>query len=133
MDKLTYVQVMTLNGLEAPANPRSRNLLNMYAALPRMHPSNDSLAVSDISQGADREGIRYDGSVPTMATNSQLLCFRTGQLLTLQQKAALQGFRIGNMAFPPRCTEGFLRERLGLAIHVASLGTMLLAALAVKP
>ena len=129
-DKLTYVQVMTLNGLEAPANPGSRNMLNMYAALPRMHPLNDTLAVSDISQGADRESIRYDGSVPTMATNSQLFCFRTGQFLTLQQKAALQGFRIGTMSFPPRCTEGFFRERLGLAIHVASLGTMLLAALA---
>lgn len=130
--KLTYVQVLELSRGHAagPQNPRQRNMLNVYALLPRSYPLNDTLLLADLSQAVDRDGMRYDGTSPTLATNSQWWCFRAGMFLTVPHKAALQGFRIDQLKFPTSCTEPFFRERLGLGIHVASMGAMLLAAVA---
>jgi hypothetical protein len=68
--------------------------------------------------------------MPTLAKNSQIFCVQAGRFLTLHEKAFLMGFHVPDMQFPQECSKNWFRERLGLSIHVASLGTMLLALIA---
>lgn len=125
--KLTYLQVLELSGRQGPTNPRQRNLLNVFALLSQARPLNETLMLTDLSQSVDMAVLQKDGSLPTLARNSAIFCFRAGRLLTTAEKAALMGFDLGEMQFPQGCSEAWLRERLGLSIHVASLGLMLLA------
>ena len=125
--KLTYTQVLELQGLPGPAHPRQRNCLNVFALLPRSQPLNDTLLLADLSQSVDMRVLQYDGSMPTLARNSAIFCLQAGQFLTTRQKAALMGFRLSHMTFPSQCTESWFRERLGLCIHAGSMGAMLFA------
>lgn len=126
-DKLTYLQVLELHGMRGPQHPRQRNLLNVVALLPRAQPLSDTLLLVDLSQSVDRVVLQWDGSMPTLARNSQIFCLQAGRCLTTEEKAFLMGFPMGRMKFPQECTEHWLCERLGLSIHVASFGIMLLA------
>ena len=129
--KLTYLQVLEMNGLKGPANPRQRNCLNVFALLPQSQPLNDTLLLADLSQGVDMAVLQRDGSLPTLARNSSIFCLQAGRFLTTPEKAALMGINLGHLHFPQQCTEAWLKERLGLSIHVASLGTMMLSLVAV--
>lgn len=129
--KLTYLQVLELHGLRGPVHPRQRNCLNVFALLPKSQPLNDTLAVVDLSQSIDMRVLQFDGSIPTLAKNSAIFCLQAGRFLTTPEKAYLMGFKTDNLAFPAGCSEGWYRERLGLCIHVASMGAMLLSLVAV--
>ncbi len=126
--KLTYIQVMELNGLPTPKSARIRNLLNLCAALPRAQPLNDTLLLADLSQSIKMVPLAWDGTMPTLATNSTPFCFQLGRFLTTHEKAFLMGFASDKMNFTG-CSEAWFCARLGLSIHTASLGAILLALL----
>ena len=126
--KLTYIQVLELQGGQGPRSPRERNLLNILAVMPRNMPLQTSTCIVDLSQSADFAQPRWDGTVPTIATNSAMHCFRSGKRLSTYQMAALMGLRLEAVDLT-HVTENQFRVRLGLSIHIAVMGFMLLALL----
>ena len=76
--QLTYLDVLALNGRPGPDAPRERNLLSIVALLPKCQPLQETVAIADRSQTITRIGLRSDGTIPTVAVNSALHCFRPG-------------------------------------------------------
>ena len=124
--RLTYLQVLQIHGEEGPRNARERNMLNIIALLPRNRPLGQTCCVIDRSQSIDWLAPRWDGTIPTLATNSVLHCFRTGSALTTFQLASLMGLRMEKMDVSG-ISETAMRQRLGLSIHISVMGLAMLA------
>ena len=128
--KLAYVHAMALHGLPAPESPRLRNFLNVVARLPEVQPLAQTLAVIDLSQTVTMASLRTDGAVPTLTTRSRVFSLALGRYLTTAELAFLMGYDLDTYSFQG-CSESWFRARLGLCMHVASLGSMIAALLAV--
>ena len=128
--RLVYTQVMALHGLPYPTSARENNFLNVAAKLPEAQPLNATWFVADVSQTVTMASMRHDGSLPTLTTKSKLFAFRIARFLTTAELSAAMAFNIREYNFDG-CSEHWWRRRLGLCMHVASLGSMLLAAIAV--
>ena len=127
--QLTYVDVLALNGRPGPKAPRERILLNIVALLPKCQPLQETLAIADRGQTITRISLRSDGTIPTVATNSLLHCFRTGECLQTYEVAALMGLKLERLRLAG-VSAAAIRKRLGLGIHVAVMGAMELCLMA---
>lgn len=89
--------------------------------------------IMDISQAVDRCKAKYDGTVPTMATNARMWSMRAGRALDVSEMAKLMGHDLGE-ADLRYTTDNQMRQMLGMSMHVATAGfalTGLLAAVGV--
>ena len=127
--RLSYVQVMALNGLETPETPRVRNVLNVIAKLPENTPLCTTMCIVDTSQTVTMASVRRDGLVPTLTTRSKLFSFRSGRFLSTTQLSVLMGFDVQAYDFAGT-SESWWRDRMGLCMRVSCLGSMLAAAIA---
>lgn len=128
--KLTYVQVLEMNGAKAPDAPRLRTYLNIMALHPHARPLNSTLMIVDVSQNPPYQGMCRNGVVPTLATSSAPFCFQTGEFLTTYQIAALMGIQLEKIELMD-FKETWLRKKVGLCVHTASFGVALMALAAV--
>ena len=128
--KLAYVHAMALHGLPAPESPRLRNFLNVVARLPEVQPLSQTLAVIDVSQTVTMASLRTDRALPTLTTRSRVFSLALGRYLTTAELAFLMGYDLDTYSFQG-CSESWFRARLGLCMHVASLGNMIAALIAV--
>ncbi len=128
--KLAYVQAMALNGLRSPETSRTRNFLNVIASLPQVQPLLQTLAVVDLSQTVTMAALRTDGALPTLTTGSSVFSLALGRYITTAELAFLMGHELDAYSFQG-CSESWFRKRLGLCMHVASLGSMISVLIAV--
>ena len=91
-----------------------------------MQPLAQTLAVIDLSQTVTMASLRTDGAVPTLTTSSRLFSMALGRYITTAELAILMGFDVGSYNLQG-CSESWFRARLGLCMHVASLGSMIAA------
>ena len=77
-----------------------------------------------------RKQWRTDGGAPVIATQTKLWSMQDGKLLSLGQLAELMGHKLVNETFDGICRSAQLKL-LGNSIHVACMGSMLLAVLAI--
>ena len=127
---LTYLQVMEMQGRAGPDNPRRRLLINLFALLPEAHPLNETLMLGDISQNPPFGDLFSDGETPVFTTSSCVWVFQTGEILKTSHAAALMGLDLSTVKLSDDMGEPWFRQRVGLAVHVANFGLVLLAALA---
>ena len=128
--RLAYTQVMALQGLPCSTSPRENNFLNVAARLPEAQPLNATWFVADVSQTVTMASLRHDGSLPTLTTTSKIFAFKIARFLSAAELSAVMGFNITSYNCEG-CSETWWRRRLGLCMHVSSLGAMLLALVAV--
>lgn len=126
---LTYLQVLEMRGRRGPDNPRMRVLINLMAHMAEARPLSDTLMVADISQNPPYCKGHCQGDVPTLTTSSTMWCFQAGQFLSVHHLAALMGLDMSAVSFDESMGEVWFRQRLGLAVHIANFGLVLLAAL----
>ena len=128
---LTYLQVLEMSGRQGPRHPRNQRIyINLIALSPRSTPLSDTLMTVDISQNPPFGDLHCDGESPTFTTSSDLWVFQAGEALHMPHYAALMGLGMAAVSVTNNMTEAWLRERLGLAVHIGSFGVVLLAALA---
>ena len=118
---LTYVQAIESVGLQAPTSARERNLLNMLARLPMAQPLQETLMVTDITQAADRQSIRYDGTLPTMTTNAKMWVVRAGRPFLFSEMAKLMGLDLNDLILDSTSAVS-VRKMLGMGMHVGTAG-----------
>ena len=128
--KMTYVQLLEMNGLDTPQLPRSRVILNAMALLPRAKPLTDTLLLGDTSQNPPYMSLAVDGLVPTLTTTSAVWCVSAGKYLQVWELAALMAVKTSEITFVGH-SESWFRTRLGLAVHVGNFGLALMALMAV--
>ena len=128
--RLSYVQTADVQGITTPQSARVRHLLNVCALCPQVAPLQDTLALVDITQSLARKPWRTDGGSPVIATSTVLWSMQDAKALYLGQMAELMGHRLINESFMGiRCTAQ--RKLLGNSIHIASMGSVLTAVLAI--
>ena len=127
--KLTYCNILELHGKKLMPSPRQRNMLNIVANLPRLHPIKDTIAVIDVSQAIDRIRISTNGLVPTHATNSEFFCLCDGRILNTMQIAYLMGHDVRSLNLTG-VSKGHLKHMLGMGFHVSSIGVCLVGLIA---
>ena len=128
--RLSYVQTADVQGINTPQSARVRHLLNVCALCPGIAPLQDTQTLVDISQSLCRKPWRTDGGAPPIATNTELWSMQHAKSLSMGQLAELMGHKLIYEKF-----DGILRSAqrklLGNSIHVACMGSMLLAVLAI--
>ena len=127
--KLTYCQILELHGKKLMTSPRQRNMINIFALLPRVHPIKDTIAVIDLSQAIDRITVTTIGLVPTYATNSEFFCLCDGRFLNTMQIAYLMGHDVRELNMIGVC-ESHFKHMLGIGFHVSSIGFCLVGLIA---
>ena len=76
-------------------------------------------------------GIKFDGTVCGLATNSSIWSVRDGRELSVYHLAELMGHRMTRARYNNApLSEPMFRTKLGLGMHVASCGSMLMVLLA---
>ena len=129
--RLSYVHAMALSGLPSPESPRLRNFLNVVSRLPETQPLAQTLALIDPITNSDYgKFANRRGAVPTLTTRSKVFSLALERYLTTAELTILMGFDLDTYDFQG-CSETWFRARLGLCMHVASLGSMIAALIAV--
>ena len=126
---LSYVQTADVQGISTPQTARARHLLNVCACCPNVAPVHDSFVLVDISQSLCWKPWSGSGAIPTIATNTVLRSMNHARVLSLGQLAELMGHKLINESFEdiPYTAQ---RKLLGNSIHVASVGALLMAGIA---
>ena len=101
----------------------------MIALSPRSLPLSDTLMIVDMSQRPPFGDVNNNGACPTFTTSSDLWVFQAGADLGMPLYATLMGLDMAAVYVTNEMTEAWLRERLGLAVHIGSFGVVLAAAL----
>ena len=127
---LTYVQVLEMHGKSGPRTIRARILTNLYALKVDAKPLEDTLMVADLSQNVGFGSVMVNGDVPTLTTKSHLHSFRAGVRLTTYHMAALSGLDTTKMNFAQNMTPQWFAHRVGLGVHTANFGMVLMGTLA---
>ena len=133
---LNYVQTADVNGKNTPQTARVRHLLNVCAwcvhsaGKDQVAPLPDTLTLVDTTQSLCRKPWCTDGGAPPIATNTELWSMQHAEFLSIGQLAELMGHKLINESFKgiPRTAQ---LKLLGNSIHVATMGSMLMAAIAV--
>ena len=126
---ITYIQALELIGAPVPSSARERNLLNVNARIPAAQPLKATMMIMDISQSIDRCKAKFDGTVPTMATNAKMWSMRAGRLLDVSEMAKLMGHDLGKADL--RATSpAQMSAKLGMSMHAATAGFALSGLLA---
>ena len=127
--RLSYVQTADVQGITTPQSARVRHLLNVCALCPGVSPLQHSLALVDITQSLFRRQWRTDGGAPVIATQTVLWSMQDAKSLSLGQLAELMGHKLINEPFRGiGCTAQL--KLIGNSIHVACMGSMLMAVIA---
>ena len=126
---LTYIQALELIDQPVPHSARERNLLNVYARLPAAQPLKTTLLIIDLSQAVNRCQPKFDGTVPTMATNAKMWSMRAGKALDVSEMSKLMGHDFST-ADLERTSEYSMAKMLGTSMHVATAGYALIGLLA---
>ena len=103
--------------------------MNILALHPDAQPLNDTLMIAGISQNPGFGSLLFDGAVPTVTTTSALHCFQVGQALSTYQLSSLMGLDLEGVDLRG-VQEAWMRRQLGLGVHIASFGLVLLAVMA---
>ena len=127
--RLSYVQTADVQGMNTPQSARVRHLLNVCALCPQVAPLQDTLTLVDITQSLYRKAWNTDGAAPVIATQTELWSMQDAKLLSLGQLAELMGHKLINESFMGIRRTAQLKL-LGNSIHVASMGSMLMAVIA---
>lgn len=127
--RLTYTQVLEMSGGTCPENPRLRTYMNLMALHQHAWPLNDTLMIVDLSQNPPYQGTCHSGYVPTLATSSTPFCFQTGAFLTTYQLATLMGMQLKSINLNG-FGERWFRMKIGLSVHPANFGIVLMALIA---
>ena len=126
---ITYMQALELIDEKVPHSARERILLNVLARLPAAQPLRATMMITDISQAIDRSRPKFDGAVPTMATNAKMWSMRAGRLLDVSEMAKLMGHDLGKADL--RFTSAAqMSTMLGMSMHVGTAGFALSGLLA---
>ena len=128
--KLTYLQVLELQGGRGPTSPRERTIVNILATQIRAQPLNDTLMIADLSQNPPYGTVLCNGYVPTLTSTSDLWSFQAGSRLSACALGRLMGLSMDRVLVTPEMREDWFRRRLGQAVHVPTVGVVLLASLA---
>ena len=105
----------------AASSQEKRIYINLIALSPRSTPLSDTLMIVDISQNPFLGDLHRHGESPTFTTSSDLWVFQAGEALRVPHYAALMGLDMAAVSVTNNMTEAWLRERLGLAVHMAAL------------
>ena len=122
------LQVLEMNGRQAPQQPKQWVLISLIAIRPDAQP--DTLMVGDVSQNYPRGYLWRGGDLPVQTWSSLVWAFQAGQALRTHHMAALMGIDLSMVTFSAHMSEAWLRQRLGSAVHVPKFGMVLTAALA---
>ena len=126
----SYTQIVDRHGFAAPQQARVRHMLNVIAAMKGMD-LNTTPAIVDTSQSLERKSWRFDGTVPPIATNTTLWPMKLARFLTFDETAALMGHRMCDVDRDFKGIRKTARQHLiGNSIHVATLGSLMIAQLA---
>ena len=126
---MTYLQVLEMHGRAGPHQPRQRVLINLIAIRPDTQPLNETLMIGDVSQNPPFGDMFLGGDTPVFTTTSNVWVFQVGNSLQTKHMAALMGLDLSIVKFNEHMTESWFRQRLGMAVHIANFGLVLLAAL----
>ena len=127
---MTYLQVLEMHGRLGPQQPRQRLLISLIAIRADTQPLNETLMVGDLSQNPPFGDMFSGGDTPVFTTSSIVWVFQVGDTLRTTHMAALMGLDLSMVRFSERVSDHWFRERLGLAVHIANFGLVLMAALA---
>ena len=127
--RLTYMQALEQQNIATPQPPRVRNMLNVFAVLPAPAPLTQTDLLVDTAPTLALSTSRVDGDSQTITQGSKLWCMRAGRYLDADQKSALMGMKLEELNLH-KFTEAWWHSKLGQAMHVAEVGTMLLILLA---
>ena len=127
--RLTYIHVLEASGRPGPQSPKARNMLNVTALLPASQPLTNTRMVIDYSQSATMPAMQADGTTPTFTTSTSLWSMQAGEALTGADMAGLMGFRMEHIHLVG-LTQPWFKKKLGLSVHVASFGVIMLAGIA---
>ena len=86
--------------------------------------------VGDLSQNPPFGDMFSGGDTPVFTTSSNVWVFQVGHTLRTTHMAALMGLDLSMVRFSERMSENWFRQRLGLAMYIATFGLVLMAALA---
>ena len=127
---LTYLQALEMQGGQGPTQPRQRVLINLIAVRPEANPLNETLMIGDVSQNPPFGDMFAEGDTPVFTTTSNVWVFQVGHTLHTKHMAALMGLDLSRVKISRTMSETWFRHRLGLAVHIANFGIVLMAALA---
>ena len=129
--RLSYMHIVDLHGLPTPRSARIRNLLNVCSRMPGFVPLADTFAVVDVSQQLLYRPWSTDGTVLPIATNTSLWSIRLAKFLTTSQMYELMGHRLSqaDTSFNG-ISDTAQRKLIGNSIHVAVIGSLMIASVA---
>ena len=127
--RLTYMHALEQQGFKTPKPPRVRNMLNVFAVLPGRTNLSQTDMLVDTAPTLALSTSRIDGDAQTITQGSKLWCMRAGKYLDAARKSALMGIKLEELNVQG-LTEAWWHTKLGLAMHVAEAGSMLLLLLA---
>ena len=127
--KLSYIQVLEVNGIMHPVQPGCRTWLNILALHPEAQPLNNTLMVADLSRAPGFGSLLLDGTVPTWTPTSAMHSFQCGHTLTTYHLSCLMGLNLNGVDLRG-VHEAWIRRQLGLGIHIPNFGLVLLAVMA---
>ena len=125
---MTYLNVLEMHGGLGPDNPRKRIYLNLVAMSPKSQPLADTLMVVDLAHIGPFGVLHNDGAAPVCTTNSDMWVVQTGVAPSVQHYSALMGLDLSMVALSRKMTDSWMRQRLGMAVHIGNFGVVLLAA-----
>ena len=128
--RLSYVQTADVQGITTPQSARVRHLLNVCALCPQVAPLQETLTLVDITQSLHRKAWRTDGGAPVIATQTVLWSMQDAKSFSLGQLAELMGHKLINESFMGIGRTAQMKL-LGNSIHVACMGSMLMAVIAI--
>ena len=126
---ITYCQAAEAQGFVMPTAPRERNLINVVATASGVQPLENTLALLDKAQSLGRTSTKVDGSVPMLGTNSSLVSLGTASTLTTAEVAKLMGHELQSLNLQG-ITERQLRGMIGMSLHRATAGLLMLGLIA---
>lgn len=125
--RLTYIELLELQGKPGPSSPRERNVLNILSYLSQ--PLQMSQAVLDRSQTISRNGFRTDGALPTVCKNSQLWSMALGRDIPPHTMAAFFGHVDSDFSGMDAAT---VTRLLGNSMHLADAGVIMSCGILIK-
>ena len=125
---MTYLDVLEINGGLGPDLHRKRVYTNLVAISPRSQPLNETLMVVDLAQNPPLGSLHCEGDTPTCTASTDLWVFQFGMALGVQHYSALMGLDLSKVTLTRKMTDPWIRQRLGLAVHIGNFGIVLLAA-----
>ena len=95
----------------------------------KVRPLDFTAAILDQAHSMPRNGLRADGIVNTLLTNSSLFSLRDARVLNIAESSKLMGYDMGSLNLEG-VTETQFRHMLGMSVHKGVAGLLLIGLLA---